>query len=152
MLIAEIPVTDILIGDFEVSGLLIGLASGAVGIGGVLLVPFLTLTLVIDVKHAIAAALLSYLPGCVVAVWLYARRGSIPWREAALLCLAALPTAWLGARAAVHAPAGLLEVGIAFCCWRAYLRCCRRAASPRPGAAAAPTLLGLAAAPASSRR
>ena len=101
-----------LIAAIAVTGIVIGIAIGAVGIGGVLLVPFLTLTLGIDVKHAIAAALLSYLPGCVVAVWLYARRGSIPWREAALLCLAALPTAWLGARAAQHAPAGLLEAGI----------------------------------------
>ncbi|HEY2616429.1 MAG TPA: sulfite exporter TauE/SafE family protein [Acetobacteraceae bacterium] len=94
------------------TGVVIGIAIGAVGIGGVLLVPFLTLTLGIDVKHAIAAALLSYLPGCVVAVTLYARRGSIPWREAGLLCIAALPTAWLGARAAQHAPAELLEAGI----------------------------------------
>ena len=74
--------------------------------------PFLTLTLGIDVKRAIAAVLLSYVPSCIVAVALYARRGSIPWREAGLLCLAALPTAWLGAQAAQQAPAGLLEAAI----------------------------------------
>ncbi len=95
-----------------VTGILLGVAIGAVGIGGVLLVPFLTLTLGIDVRHAIAAALLSYLPSCVVAVALYARRGSIPWREAARLCTAAVPTAWLGARAALHAPTGVLEAAI----------------------------------------
>jgi uncharacterized protein len=95
-----------------VTGIVIGIAIGAVGIGGVLLVPFLTLTLGIDVKHAIAAALLSYLPSCVVAVALYGRRGSIPWREAAMLCTAALPTAWLGARASQLAPPGLLEAAI----------------------------------------
>jgi uncharacterized protein len=95
-----------------VTGLVLGIAIGAVGIGGVLLVPFLTLTLGIDVKHAIAAALLSYVPSCAVAVTLYGRRGSIPWREAGLLCLAAVPTAWLGARAAQHAPAGVLEAAI----------------------------------------
>lgn len=89
--------------------LLLGIAIGATGIGGVLLVPFLTLTLGIDVKRAIAAALLSYLPSCVVAVILYGRRGSIPWRDAGLLCLAALPAAWLGARAAQNAPVQLLE-------------------------------------------
>jgi uncharacterized protein len=94
------------------TGIVLGIAIGAVGIGGVLLVPFLTLTLGIDVKHAIAAALLSYVPSCAVAVTLYARRGSIPWREAELLCLAALPTAWLGASAAQHAPAGVLEAAI----------------------------------------
>jgi uncharacterized membrane protein YfcA len=104
--------TVVLIVAIAVTGVVIGIAIGAVGIGGVLLVPFLTLTLGIDVKHAIAAALLSYLPSCVVAVTLYARRGSIPWREASLLCIAALPTAWLGARAAQQAPAELLEAGI----------------------------------------
>ncbi len=58
-------------------------------------------------KQAIGAAL-SYLPSCVVAVWLYGRRGSIPWREAWFLCIAALPTAWLGARTVQYAPARLL--------------------------------------------
>lgn len=91
------------------AGLLIGIAVGCVGIGGVLLVPILTLALGIDVKHAIAAALLSYLPSGFVAVALYARHGSVPWPEARLLCLAALPTAYLGARAASLAPAGILE-------------------------------------------
>ena len=93
-------------------GVALGIAIGATGIGGVLLVPVLTMALGIDVKRAIAAALLSYLPGCAVAVTLYARRGSIPWREAWLLCLAALPAAWFGARAARDAPASLLEAAI----------------------------------------
>jgi len=89
------------------AGLVVGVAVGTVGIGGVLLVPLLTLALGIDVKHAIAAALLSYLPSGFVAVTLYARRGSVPWREARLLCIAALPAAYLGARAASLAPAAL---------------------------------------------
>src|SRR5579872_3067827 len=75
-------------------GTVLGVLVGATGIGGVLLVPILTLAVHIDVKHAIAAALLSYLPTCVVAVILYARRGSIPWRAASV------------------APATLLEVAI----------------------------------------
>jgi hypothetical protein len=101
-----------LIAAIAATGIILGIAIGAVGIGGVLLVPFLTLTLGIDVKHAIAAALLSYLPSCMVAVILYGRRGSIPWREAGVLCLAALPTAYLGARAAQHAPEQVLEAAI----------------------------------------
>jgi uncharacterized protein len=94
------------------AGVVLGIAIGATGIGGVLLVPILTLALGIDVKRAIAAALLSYVPSCLVAVALYARRGSIPWREAWLLCVAALPAAWLGAHATNLAPAGVLEVAI----------------------------------------
>jgi uncharacterized protein len=95
-----------------IAGVVIGTAIGATGIGGVLLVPFLTLSLGIDVKQAIGAALLSYLPSCVVAVWLYGRRGSIPWREAWFLCIAALPMAWLGAQAVQYAPARLLMAAI----------------------------------------
>src|SRR5262245_46713185 len=95
-----------------IAAIALGVAIGATGIGGVLLVPILTVALGIDVKRAIAAALLSYLPGCGVAVAMYARRGSIVWRDAWPLCLAALPAAWMGARAALGAPAELLEAVI----------------------------------------
>ena len=97
--------TPTLIVAIAITGIVIGIAIGAVGIGGVLLVPFLTLTLGIDVKHAIAAALLSYLPSCVVAVTLYARRGSIPWREAGL-ALPRRPAHRLARRACRAACAG----------------------------------------------
>jgi uncharacterized protein len=95
-----------------VAAVALGVAIGATGIGGVLLVPILTLALGIDVKRAIAAALLSYLPGCAVAVAMYARRGSIIWKDAWPLCLAALPVAWAGAWAARGVPAELLEAAI----------------------------------------
>lgn len=95
-----------------IAAVTLGVAIGATGIGGVLLVPILTLALGIDVKRAIAAALLSYLPGCAVALFMYARRGSIIWRDAWPLCLAALPAAWAGALAARGMPAGLLEAAI----------------------------------------
>ena len=95
-----------------IAALTLGVAIGATGIGGVLLVPILTLALGIDVKGAIAAALLSYIPGCAVAVVMYGRRGSIVWGDAWPLCLAALPAAWAGALAARGAPAELLEAAI----------------------------------------
>lgn len=95
-----------------IAAVILGAAIGATGIGGVLLVPVLTVALGIDVKQAIAAALLSYLPGCAVAVVMYARRGSIVWRDVWPLCLGALPAAWAGAWAARGAPAGLLETVI----------------------------------------
>jgi uncharacterized membrane protein YfcA len=127
-------------------GLVLGIAIGATGIGGVLLVPVLTMALGIDVKRAIAAALLSYLPGCAVAVVMYARRGSIPWREACLLCLAALPAAWFGARAAVDAPASLLEATIGVLLLAGGLYTLRSPRNVRPvGQVAVPavTLLGV---------
>ena len=104
--------TPLLIFVIASSGLVLGFGVGAVGIGGVLLVPILTLALGIEVKRAIACALLAYLPSSAVAVALYARRGSVAWREARLICLAALPVAWVGAQAASHAPGKVLEGAI----------------------------------------
>src|SRR5258708_16878806 len=92
-------------------GLLIGIAVGCVGIGGVLMIPVLTLALGIDVKHAIAAVLLSYLPSGIVAGTLYAPRGSVPRREAWLLCPAALPPPYLRPPAPRPAPAALPPAG-----------------------------------------
>lgn len=94
------------------TGIALGVAIGATGIGGVLLVPILTLLLGIEVKRAIATALLSYLPSTAVAVVLYARRGSMPWRQVWPLCAAAVPAAWLGARLAHDAPGELLEAAV----------------------------------------
>ncbi len=74
--------------------------------------PVLNLLLGIEVKRAVAAALFAYLPSGVVAVVLYARRGSIAWREARFLALGALPASWLGARAAGIAPGTVLELAI----------------------------------------
>lgn len=145
MLKPTAPMTLTLIAAIAATGIVLGIAIGAVGIGGVLLVPFLTLTLGIDVKHAIAAALLSYLPSCVVAVILYGRRGSIPWREAGLLCLAALPSAYLGARAAQHAPAQALEAAIGVLLLAGGLYALRppRHAAIEPHRLKAPTLLAI---------
>lgn len=137
--------TITLIAAIAATGIVLGIAIGAVGIGGVLLVPFLTMTLGIDVKHAIAAALLSYLPSCIVAVTLYGRRGSIPWREAKLLCLAALPTAYLGAHAAQHAPTLLLEaaIGVLLMAGGLYALVPSRSTSVASRRLAAPVLLAI---------
>ncbi|MGH7123150.1 MAG: sulfite exporter TauE/SafE family protein, partial [Stellaceae bacterium] len=128
-----------------VVGLVIGITVGCTGIGGVLMIPILTLLLGIDVKHAIAAALLSYLPSGLVAVTLYARRGSMPWREAGLLCISALPAAYLGARAAGFAPAILLETVIGLLLLAGGIYTLRGSHRPTngPGRLEAPLLLGL---------
>ena len=124
----------------------IGIAIGAVGIGGVLLVPFLTLTLGIDVKRAIAAALLSYLPSCVVAV-MALRAGAARSRGARRGCSASLHCLppGSGARAAQHAPAALLEAAIGVLLLaRRHLRAAAARDGDRRSARLAPaTLLGL---------
>src|SRR5689334_5341767 len=126
-------------------GLVIGITVGCTGIGGVLMIPILTLVLGIDVKHAIAAALLSYLPSGLVAVVLYGRRGSMLWREAGLLCISALPAAYLGARAASVAPAALLETLIGSLLLAGGIYTLRGAHRPttQPVQLGAPLLLGL---------
>lgn len=90
-------------------GLALGVAIGCTGVGGVLLVPFLLYGLHLPVQEAIALALYSYLLSGVLAVVLYARRGSVPWRPAGWLSLGALPGAYLGARAVPHVSAGVLQ-------------------------------------------
>jgi uncharacterized protein len=87
----------------------LGLAIGCTGVGGVLLVPFLLYVLHLPVQKAIALALYSYLLSGLVAVLLYARRGSIPWRPAGWLCLGALPGAYWGARAVPYLPGSVLQ-------------------------------------------
>jgi uncharacterized protein len=95
------------------AGAVVGVLIGSTGVGGVLLVPFLIYALGFSVQGAVAVALWSYLWSGFVAVALYGRRGSIPWRAASWLCLAALPGAYLGARAMVAISAVLLQALIA---------------------------------------
>ena len=95
------------------AGVLLGVAIGCTGVGGVLLVPFLLYVVHLPVHEAIALALYSYLLSGLLAVLLYARRGSIPWRPAGWLCLGALPGAYLGARAVPFVPGAVLQALIA---------------------------------------
>src|SRR5262249_10347729 len=61
---------------FVALALVSGLLIGCVGIGGVLLVPVLTLAGV-DVHAAIAASMFSFIFSGLIGVWLYQRKGSI---------------------------------------------------------------------------
>jgi len=102
-----------------VSGVLIG----CIGIGGVLLVPCLSLAGV-DVHAAIGATMFSFIFSGGIGVWLYARHGSIEWRSAAWLAAGAAPGALLGAVLAAHTGGELLLmlVGatVVFAGWRVF--------------------------------
>ncbi|MBI1778326.1 MAG: sulfite exporter TauE/SafE family protein [Proteobacteria bacterium] len=126
-------------------GLVVGFAVGCTGIGGIVLVPYLTYAAGLDVQHAIAATLISYLPSGVVAVFLYARRGSISWRMAWPLSAAALPSAFLGALVAARASAMLLEALIGGLMLTSGLYTLRpqRASGPEPRVLGGPGLAGL---------
>jgi uncharacterized protein len=91
-------------------GLLAGLLIGAIGIGGVVLVPALVYLANVPVHAAIAAAMMSYILTGLVGTYVYARAKSIRWDMAGWLCAGAMPAALVGALAANSASAGLLEV------------------------------------------
>jgi uncharacterized protein len=104
-----------------VSGVLIG----CIGIGGVLLVPCLSLA-GIGVHAAIGASMFSFIFSGGIGVWLYARRGSIEWGCAAWLAAGAAPGALLGAVLAAHTSADVLLMlvgaSVVFAGWRVLRR------------------------------
>ena len=73
-----------------------GVLMGCIGIGGVLLVPALSLVGV-PVHDAIAASMLCYAFAGGIAVWIFAREGSIDWGSAGWLSAGAMPGAFAGA-------------------------------------------------------
>jgi uncharacterized membrane protein YfcA len=92
-----------------VVGVVIGILIGSTGVGGVLLVPLLIYAFGFSVQEAVAVALWSYLWSGFLAIGLYWRRGSIPGRAAAWLCSAAVPGAFLGARALGIVPGSVVQ-------------------------------------------
>ena len=95
------------------AGVVTGVLIGSTGVGGVLLVPFLIYALGFPVQGAVAVALWSYLWSGLLAIALYWRRGSITGRPAAWLCGAAVPGAFLGARALGIVPGVVVQALIA---------------------------------------
>jgi hypothetical protein len=94
---------------------------GCIGVGGVLLVPCLSLA-GIDVHAAIAASMFSFIFSGAIGVLLYARHGSIEWTSAAWLAAGAATGAFLGAVLAAHTPGDILlmliGVTVVFAGWR----------------------------------
>ena len=91
-------------------GLLAGLLIGAVGIGGVILVPALVFFGQVPVHAAVAGAMMSYILTGLVGTFMYARAGSIRWEMVGWLLAGAMPAALAGALAANAASATLLEL------------------------------------------
>jgi uncharacterized membrane protein YfcA len=85
--------------------LIVGVLIGAIGIGGVLLVPALTLVADIGVHQAVPVCTLSFLATGIIGVIVYARHGSIQWPKVIWLCLGAVPGAFLGSISLLSIPA-----------------------------------------------
>jgi uncharacterized membrane protein YfcA len=93
-------------------GLLSGLLIGAVGIGGVILVPALVYFGGVPIHAAIAGAMASYILTGLIGTLVYARAKSIQWDMVGWLWTGAMPAALAGALAANMASAVLLELSI----------------------------------------
>ena len=94
-------------------GLLVGLLIGAIGVGGVLLVPALTYIGGMGIHVAIASAMVAYFFAGGVGSIEFARQGSIRWSDAAWLAGGAMPGAFAGAATTSLVPAFALELLIA---------------------------------------
>ncbi len=77
--------------------LLTGTLIGAIGIGGVLLAPFLHYFQGFDLHLATAASSWSFLFTGIVGTFAYWRKGGINWNAIAWLSIGLIPGAWLGA-------------------------------------------------------
>ena len=83
-------------------GLLAGILIGTIGIGGVILVPLLSLVLGFDLHFAMAASSLSFLFPGIVGTLTYANKRSIVWEKVLWLSVGIIPAALLGARVNTH--------------------------------------------------
>jgi len=77
-------------------GLLAGVLIGTIGIGGVILVPLLSLVLGFDLHFAMAASSLSFLFPGIVGTLTYANKRSIVWEKVLWLSVGIIPAALLG--------------------------------------------------------
>ncbi|HWD23316.1 MAG TPA: sulfite exporter TauE/SafE family protein [Burkholderiales bacterium] len=106
------------------AALCVGLAVGATGIGGVLLIPALWLLAGVPVREAMGTVLAANAANGALAAFLFARRGSIDWRIAAPLAAGALVFAFAGGTLNAYLPAAalvkLLGVVMAAGCAYAY--------------------------------
>ncbi len=118
--------------------LLVGALIGAVGIGGVLLIPALIALGGLGPHEASATALASFLFTGLLGTWLFQRKGSIDWKRTAIVCAAAIAFSALGAVAAKQfSPVRLTQVIavlIIFAGSYIFLPQRRHAAAPRSAA------------------
>lgn len=95
------------------AALAVGVFIGAVGVGGILLVPALAYLGGLTVHAAAATALFSFGFTGILGTVLFQRRGSIDWRIAAPVCAGAVAFSVLGAWAASRLDARSLALVIA---------------------------------------
>ena len=91
------PLASALLGGVALA---VGFFIGTVGVGGVLLIPFLVILGGVTIHAAASTALFSFLFTGLLGTYLFQKRGSIDWRLALPVCAAAIPCSYLGTYAA----------------------------------------------------
>ena len=91
----------------------VGFFIGAVGVGGILLIPALVLLGGLGIHQATATALFSFLFTGLLGTWLFQRRGSIDWKMTVPVCAGAVVFSYLGAMVNSMVGARLLALIIA---------------------------------------
>ncbi len=122
-----------------VVAVLVGVLIGAVGIGGILLIPALNLLAGLPMHTAMATALLTFVFTGLLGTMLFNRRGSIDWTITAPVCLGAAAFGAFGAWANSRIDTHVLTMILASVITAAGINCLvRRQASRRPVFADAP--------------
>ncbi len=88
---------------------IVGALIGCVGVGGILLIPALALTLGLPTHQAMATALFSFLFTGILGTWLYQRKGSIDWSISIPVAVGAFLGGFPGALANAHASGRFLD-------------------------------------------
>ena len=92
---------------------LVGILIGAVGVGGILLIPALNLLTPLSIQASMATALFTFIFTGIVGSWLFQRRGSIDWAITLPLCLGGALFGFVGAWANARLDARLLALILA---------------------------------------
>ncbi len=101
---------------YVLTGLLVGVFSGLVGVGGgIILVPILVLFFGHSQHMAQGTSTAMLLPPIgILAAWTYWKKGHVDVKAAALLCAGFVLGGWLGAHGAVNLPKEVLRRGFGF--------------------------------------
>jgi len=108
----------------------VGFLIGAVGVGGILLIPPLALLANLSIHQAAATALFTFIFTGLYGAWLFHNRGSIDWRVTGFVCAGAVVFSYLGARAGALASETLLAALIALVVVAAGLQIALQPAAP----------------------
>src|SRR5258706_15390395 len=87
------------------SCLVVGIFIGAVGVGGVLLIPALMTVSNLTVHQAATTALFSFLFTGILGTWLFMLRGSMESGTSLPVCTGAIAFSYIGAAAGIVVPA-----------------------------------------------